>query len=62
VTELPSSLPENVHVQQGNKDATRLGRFATLDGIAHAVAVLGSAESGYITGQVLAADGGLAIM
>ena len=36
-----------------------LGRTATLEDIASAVAFLASAEAGYITGQVLCVDGGI---
>ncbi|HEY5474809.1 MAG TPA: SDR family oxidoreductase, partial [Candidatus Limnocylindrales bacterium] len=38
------------------------GRFGSTDDIAAAVAFLASDEAGYITGQVLGVDGGLAMM
>ena len=41
---------------------TPLGHFGTVDDIANAVAFLASDEAGYITGQVLAVDGGLVMM
>jgi 3-oxoacyl-[acyl-carrier protein] reductase len=41
---------------------TPLGRFGTTDEIANAVAFLASDEAAYITGQVLAVDGGLVMM
>ena len=57
VTELTKDLPEAL--QDQIKAATPLGHFGTVEDIAHAVAFLASDEAGYITGQVLAVDGGL---
>jgi 3-oxoacyl-[acyl-carrier protein] reductase len=60
VTELTKDLPEAL--QEQIKTATPLGHFGTVDDIANAVTVLASDEAAYITGQVLAVDGGLVMM
>jgi len=60
LTELTSSLPDNI--QEGIKTATPLGRFGTAEEVSAAVAFLASDEASYITGQVLAVDGGLVMM
>jgi 3-oxoacyl-[acyl-carrier protein] reductase len=60
LTELTESLPEALMDQI--KTATPLGRFGTPEEIADAVAFLASDEARYITGQVLAVDGGLVMM
>ncbi len=60
VTELTDGLPASV--KDAIKAATPLGRFASPDEIAAAVCFLASDEAGYITGQVLGIDGGLAMM
>ncbi len=60
VTELTKDLPEEL--QDQIRKATPLGHFGTVDDIANAVAFLASDEAGYITGQVLAVDGGLVMM
>jgi len=58
-TEMTASLPDAVkdHVL----GQTPLGRFASPAEIAAAVRFLASDEAGFITGQVLAVDGGLAM-
>jgi 3-oxoacyl-[acyl-carrier protein] reductase len=57
VTELTKDLPEALTDQI--KTATPLGHFGTVEDVANAVVFLASDEAGYITGQVLAVDGGL---
>ena len=60
LTELTRDLPQNL--QDEITARTPLGRFGTTEEIANAVAFLASDEAGYITGQVLAVDGGLVMM
>jgi 3-oxoacyl-[acyl-carrier protein] reductase len=60
LTELTNTLPEALQAEITSR--TPLGRFGTTDEIANAVAFLVSDEAGYITGQVLAVDGGLVMM
>jgi len=60
LTELTESLPEDLKAQLIER--TPLGRFGTTEEIASAVAFLASDEASYITGQVLAVDGGLVMM
>jgi 3-oxoacyl-[acyl-carrier protein] reductase len=54
--ELPDPLKEEITAR------TPLGRFGTTEEVANAVAFLASDEAAYITGQVLAVDGGLVMM
>jgi len=56
-TDLTAVLPEEL-VQKAI-EMTPLGRPATPEDIANAVAFLASDEAGYITGQVLSVDGGM---
>jgi len=60
LTELTQDLPQNL--QDEITARTPLGRFGTTEEIANAVAFLASDEAAYITGQVLAVDGGLVMM
>jgi len=60
LTELTQDLPEALQAEITAR--TPLGRFGTTEEIADAVAFLVSDEAGYITGHVLAVDGGLVMM
>jgi 3-oxoacyl-[acyl-carrier protein] reductase len=60
LTELTKELPQNLQDQINAQ--TPLGRFGTTEEIANAVAFLASDEAAFITGQILAVDGGLVMM
>ena len=59
VTEMTNKLPEPV--KEAAKQMITLRRFGGVDDGAKAVAFLASDEAGYITGQVLCVDGGMAM-
>ena len=59
VTEMTNKLPEPV--KEGAKQVIPLRRFGSVDDVAKAVAFLASDEAGYITGQVVCVDGGMAM-
>ena len=56
-TDMTRVLPENVRAQY--MDHIPLKRFGVVQDIAEAVAFLGSEKASYITGQVLAVNGGM---
>lgn len=56
-TAMTAKLPENVVEQM--KNATPLKRFGNVNDVANAVLFLSSTMSNYITGEVIAVDGGM---
>ena len=58
-TEMTAKLPQPV--KEAAKQIIPLRRMGSADDIAKAVAFLASDEAGYITGQVLCVDGGMAM-
>jgi len=59
VTEMTDKLPEAV--KEGAKQMIPLRRLGSVDDVAKAAAFLASDQAGYITGQVLCVDGGMAM-
>lgn len=59
LTDLTKDLPEELTSQLNQ--LIPLGRWGTVEDIAHAVAFLAADESAYITGHVLNVDGGMAM-
>ncbi len=60
LTDLTGDLPEDLLEEA--RERTPLGRFTSLEDVSAAVAFLASDEAAFITGQVLAVDGGLVMM
>jgi 3-oxoacyl-[acyl-carrier protein] reductase len=59
MTEMTEGLPDAV--KDAAKQVIPVKRFGTVQDVAQAVAFLARDESGYITGQVLCVDGGMAM-
>lgn len=61
---IPTALTNDLsdELKEAILKATPLGRMGTPEEIAHAVVFLASDEASYITGQVLAVDGGMVMM
>jgi 3-oxoacyl-[acyl-carrier protein] reductase len=57
VTAMTDALPENVKEEM--KKAIPIGKFGTVEDVAHAVVFLSLPHSGYITGQVIHVNGGM---
>lgn len=58
-TDMTAVLPDLV--KKAAQDVIPVKRFGTVDDVAKAVAFLASDDAGYITGQVLCVDGGMAM-
>jgi 3-oxoacyl-[acyl-carrier protein] reductase len=58
-TEMTDKLPDSV--KEAARELIPLRRFGSVEDVAKAVAFLTSDEAGYITGQVLCIDGGMAM-
>jgi 3-oxoacyl-[acyl-carrier protein] reductase len=59
ITEMTDKLPDIV--KEGAKALIPMKRFGTVDDVAKTIAFLASDDAGYITGQVICIDGGMAM-
>jgi 3-oxoacyl-[acyl-carrier protein] reductase len=58
-TEMTAALPDKV--REFAKTIIPMTRFGNVEDVAHAVSYLASDDAGYITGQVICVDGGMAL-
>ena len=58
-TDMTAALPENA--RQALLGTIPMGRLGSAEDVARAAAFFAAAENGYITGQVLCVDGGMAV-
>jgi 3-oxoacyl-[acyl-carrier protein] reductase len=58
-TEMTAALPDRV--RDFARTIIPMSRFGAVEDVAHATAFLASDEAGYITGQVICVDGGMAL-
>jgi 3-oxoacyl-[acyl-carrier protein] reductase len=59
MTEMTDVLPDVV--KDAAKQAIPARKFGTVEDVAKAIAFLASDDTGYITGQVIAVDGGMSM-
>ena len=58
-TDMIETVPDNL--KEMAKKAIPLGRFGSIEDVANTVAFLAADASGYVTGQVICVDGGMAM-
>ncbi len=59
ITEMTNKLPDIV--KEAARNLIPIKRFGTVDDVAKTIAFLAGDDAGYITGQVICVDGGMAM-